>query len=109
MKKRILPTALQFCRLLPIFIGLLNNNVFCQNLTQTIRGTILDVDTHAPLPGTTVVITGTDPVIGSVTDSIGDFRITKVPVGRYDLKFSFIGYEPYVTSFNRKSTHRLND
>ena len=35
---------------------------FSQNLTQTIRGTIVDVDSKLPLTGVTIVIPGTNPI-----------------------------------------------
>jgi hypothetical protein len=41
---------------------------FSQNLTQTVRGTIIDSDNKLPLIGATVIIIGTDPLIGTATD-----------------------------------------
>jgi hypothetical protein len=42
----------------------------------------------------TVNLLNTHPVIGSVTDSLGNFIISNVPVGRYDLEVSYTGYKP---------------
>ena len=53
------------------------------------------MDSQLPLPGATVMIIDSDPVIGTVTDADGNFRLTGIPVGRYNLKVSYIGYEPY--------------
>ena len=64
-----------------------------QNLTQTIKGVVKDADSQQTLPGATVVVMGTDPVIGVVTDNEGGFRLSGIRVGRYDLKISYIGYE----------------
>lgn len=64
-----------------------------QELTQTIRGSIIDQDTQSPLIGATVVIIGSDPIQGSTTDINGDFRIDNVPVGRVSLLVSYVGYE----------------
>jgi len=61
--------------------------------TQTIKGIIVDRSTQSPLPGAAVVILNTTPLIGSTTDINGKFRIEKVPVGRYDVKISYMGYE----------------
>ena len=61
--------------------------------TQTIRGTILDRESKATLPGASVVILGTDPLIGAATDFDGTFEIRNVPIGRHDIQVSFIGYE----------------
>ncbi|MBC6492064.1 carboxypeptidase regulatory-like domain-containing protein [Flavihumibacter stibioxidans] len=61
---------------------------------QSIRGTVLDYASNAPLPFATVVVLGTNPVIGAITDSSGNFQIQNIPVGRYDLQVEFTGYEP---------------
>lgn len=61
--------------------------------TQTIRGTVKDADSHYHMVGVTVVVVGSDPILGAVTDIDGQFAIQKVPVGRVDLKFSFVGYK----------------
>jgi hypothetical protein len=66
---------------------------FSQNLTQTIRGTITDNDSKLPLPGATVIIPGTDPVNGTITDANGIFRLLNIPIGRISLQLSYIGYE----------------
>jgi hypothetical protein len=64
-----------------------------QELTQTIRGTIVDKISKTTLPGATVVLIGSDPLIGSTTDLDGNFKLTKVPVGTHTVKISFIGYK----------------
>jgi hypothetical protein len=66
---------------------------FSQNLTQTVRGTIVDVDSKIPLPGATLVILGTDPLIGTATDVNGEFKLGKIPIGRIAVKISYLGYE----------------
>ncbi len=76
------------------FVGmLLTCAVFAQDLTQTVRGTLIDQDTQTPLIGATVVIIGSDPVKGAVTDMEGNFRIEGVAIGRTNLKISYMGYE----------------
>ncbi len=67
-----------------------------QKLTQTIRGTIKDQDSEMTLIGATVQIIGSDPIKGAVTDIDGTFRIEDVPVGRVDLKITYMGYEDKV-------------
>ena len=71
-------------------------NRFSQGLTQTVRGTITDQDSEFTLIGATVQIVEADPIIGVVTDIDGNFRLENVPVGRVNLKISYIGYEDKV-------------
>lgn len=59
---------------------------------QTIRGTVVDDVTKAPLVGASVVIVGSNPIKGAVADVNGNFSITNVPVGRVNLKVSYMGY-----------------
>ncbi|WP_339867926.1 TonB-dependent receptor [uncultured Algoriphagus sp.] len=76
------------------FVGI--NPLQAQQLTQTIRGTVIDQITKAPMPGATVMIMGSDPVIGITTDVAGDFKITALPLGSYSLKVSFMGFKEII-------------
>ena len=66
---------------------------FSQKLTQTVRGTITDIDSKTPLIGTNVLIVGTDPAIGTTTDFNGTFKLENVQIGRITLRISYLGYE----------------
>jgi hypothetical protein len=59
--------------------------------TQTVRGTILDGASKSPIAGASVLVLGTNN--GTASDAQGRFKLTGVPVGRVNLKISFIGYE----------------
>lgn len=63
-----------------------------QTLTQTIRGTVIDQVTKSPMPGATVMILDTEPLIGAVSDQNGEFKIPHVPLGSHTLRVGFIGY-----------------
>ncbi len=78
--------------LLILTIGI-SSNILAQDIKQTIRGTIVDRETTGPLPGATVILIGSDPLIGTTTGPDGEFRLDQVPVGRQTLRVSFIGYE----------------
>lgn len=65
-------------------------------LTQTIRGTVLDKNLLTPLIGANVLIAGSNPLMGAVTDENGNFKIEKVPIGRVDIKTSYLGYKEEV-------------
>lgn len=64
-----------------------------QNLTQTIKGRVTDVDSRTPLPGATVYLSDVDPPVGTITDENGDFRFEDVVTGRRTLCISYVGYE----------------
>jgi hypothetical protein len=71
---------------------------FSQKLTQTVRGTIIDIDSKLPLAGATVIITGVNPPMGTATDANGNFRLEKVSIGRIALQLSYIGYQSKTVS-----------
>jgi hypothetical protein len=76
-----------------LIITMCTTLVFGQNLKQTVRGTIIDIDNKLPLIGATVIIPGTNPLIGTATDVNGVFRLENIPVGRIAVKISYLGYE----------------
>ena len=53
---------------------------------QTIRGIIIEKNSGNPIPYATVVLLNSQPTIGTVTDSLGNFTLSKVPIGRHDLE-----------------------
>ena len=59
-------------------------------LTQTIRGKIIDQLLQNPLAGATVTLDGLDRSV--ITRSDGSFRFSNVPVGTYQLHVSFVGF-----------------
>jgi len=65
-------------------------------ITQTIRGTVVDAEAHFPLIGVNVVVLNSDPLIGAVSDTKGKYRLKNVPLGRHSLKFSYIGYKDVI-------------
>jgi hypothetical protein len=67
-----------------------------QELTQTIRGRVLDRESQAPVIGASVAVSTTEPVKGAMTDAEGFFKIEKVPVGRHTVKVNYLGYEEQV-------------
>ena len=60
----------------------------------TIRGIITDGASGQALPYASVIVLQTNPVIATTTDSAGYFKLSDLPVGRYDIQGSLIGYEP---------------
>lgn len=74
------------------------NSLFSQTLTQTIKGTVVDKQSQTPLPGVVVQVLNSDPLLGTSTNDRGEFKIERVPIGRWQLKFQVISYkERYIT------------
>ncbi|HEY8893508.1 MAG TPA: TonB-dependent receptor [Niastella sp.] len=65
-------------------------------LTQNIRGTVVDQLLQTPIAGATVIITGTDKKV--VADSMGNFRIPNMAAGTYTLVISHINYNNAIAS-----------
>ena len=74
------------------------NIIFSQTITQTIKGVIVDKQSQTPLPGVVIQILNSNPLLGNSTNEKGEFKITNVPIGRWQIKFSIISYkEKYIT------------
>jgi hypothetical protein len=77
---------------------ILAGSVYAQEITQTIKGSVVDKQSQGPLPGVIVQLLNSDPVKAAVTDMNGEFRITDVPIGRWQLRYKAISYkEKFVT------------
>lgn len=88
---------LSFLRLMLLSVFLLSAmSAHAQNYTQTVRGRVIDVDSKSPLPGVSVFIQGSSPLIGGASDLNGNFRLSNVPVGRQTVKAVLLGYEEVV-------------
>ena len=86
-----------FLRLFFIAIALtITGAAVGQNITQSIRGQVVDKQSLTPLPGVNVILVGSaesGQLIGAATDLDGYFELAEVPIGRVSLQFSMIGYE----------------
>lgn len=76
-----------------ILLLISNALAYSQALTQTVRGTVLDKVSKTPLPGASVIVINSSPLIGSTTDSEGNFKLSNVPLGTQGIHISFIGYK----------------
>jgi hypothetical protein len=85
--------------LLVVILAFNSFSAFSQSvLKQTVRGEIIDADTKTPLIGATIIVEGTDPLIGTIAGADGNFRLDGVPLGRNNFKASYVGYEPFTLS-----------
>jgi len=64
-----------------------------QNIRQDIRGQIKDNITEEPLPGANIILIGSNPVTGTISDINGNFVLNEVPVGSVSIRVSFMGYK----------------
>ena len=72
---------------------------FAQELTQTLRGRVIDKESKIPLTGVHVVLSSdTTDFVGAVTDIDGYFRLEGVRLGRQAVRLSFLGYQQRVIS-----------
>lgn len=90
---------------------------------QNIRGKVVDRASNTTLPFANVVVLNTDPQRGTTTDTDGNFLLEDLPVGRYILQVSYMGYttiqlpeiqlgsarEVYVTAAIEETMHDISE
>ncbi|MFN3445674.1 MAG: TonB-dependent receptor [Bacteroidia bacterium] len=59
---------------------------------QIIKGVVTDKNSSVPVGYAQVIILNSKPLIGSVTDSMGNFTLSPVSPGRYVIEVAMIGY-----------------
>ncbi|MFK8036709.1 MAG: carboxypeptidase-like regulatory domain-containing protein [Crocinitomicaceae bacterium] len=71
--------------------------MFGQEITQNIRGNIVDADTKMPLIGCTVkIIDVKEKMFGDVSDVSGEYAVRNVPIGKHSVEYKFVGYNPII-------------
>ena len=74
-----------------LILGLSFSSVYGQ---QTVKGKVVDLESQFPLPGVNVQFINGEFNDGVATDMNGNFKIENVPLGRKQIRFTFIGYTP---------------
>ena len=83
MKKKLIILSLLF----------LCGYIYTQNgIYQNIKGVVLDNDMELPLIGASIIILETNPIVGTISDTDGKFKIENIPIGKIDLQISYVGY-----------------
>ncbi len=72
-----------------------------------ISGKVTTSDDGSPLQGANVYIEGT--YFGAATDREGNYRISKIPSGSYELKVSYMGYETITRNVTIRSGRTLSE
>jgi hypothetical protein len=67
-----------------------------QTFTQTIRGSVIDIISQAPIPFATVILINSDPALGTGADINGNFQLKNVPVGMWSMKITCLGYKEQI-------------
>lgn len=82
-----------------LVVFFLSASLLCQGQggTQAISGTVIDKETQLPVPGATVYVKDTDPLIGTITDNFGRYKLTNVPLGRREVVCTSVGYSTYIS------------
>ena len=63
---------------------------------QVVKGKVVDLESQFPLPGVNVKFIDGEFDAGAATDINGQFKIENVPLGRHQVRITFIGYKPLV-------------
>ena len=87
----LIRVAIFFCLLV------LANLSRAQNLTQSIKGTVVDKDTRRPLAGATVSAVDDSLHQAVLSKENGEFVLTNLPVGRRRIQCSYSGYANFIT------------
>jgi len=74
-----------------IIVLLLGYFSFAQ--TGIIKGLVIDKQSEQPLDGATVQLLNTETATGVITNFDGRFTLADVPLGRQQIRVSYIGYE----------------
>ncbi|PWJ44209.1 TonB-dependent receptor [Sediminitomix flava] len=74
-----------------LIIILIAQQAVAQNITQEIKGKVIDVITGEPLIGATVSIENTNT--GAITNQDGHYTLESVSVGRHTIVVSYMGYK----------------
>ncbi len=78
--------------IIPVIFSFLSFAISAQSV-QNIKGQIIDKQSELPLIGATVILLDVEPTKGTTTDLDGYFSLIDIPLGRYNLGVSYLGYE----------------
>ena len=81
-----------------VFLFSLFSAFFFGQSTQTIRGKVIEKNTQSPIFYAHVWTVVNENIMETVTDSLGNFVIEKVPVGRREVYAKALGYEDFMAS-----------
>lgn len=62
-------------------------------ITSRLRGVVTEKQTLQPVSGANIVLPGTTPQRGTITDDYGRFVFDQLPVGTYQVQVSYLGFK----------------
>lgn len=71
--------------------------VQAQPLTQMLKGRVIDSQSKAPLAGATITVLNISPLLGTVTDANGQYYLPEVPLGRQQIRSTYMGYHEQIS------------
>ena len=77
---------------IPLLIVLLSS---LSMASVNLIGTIVNKDNNHLLIGANVILVQDDKINGTATDGLGNYVISNINLGKYDLIVSYIGYDTY--------------
>lgn len=69
------------------------SSLSAQNYRQTVKGLIIDKESHAPIEFASVMLKNTTYSKSTISNENGEFKLSDVPVGRVTLQISCMGYQ----------------
>ena len=61
-------------------------------MTQSVRGQVIDKNSKLPIEGATVSVVNSDPYLATGTDAQGYFKLSNVPIGRQSIAVSSLNH-----------------
>jgi hypothetical protein len=77
-----------------LFLSLITHLTFSQN--SIIKGNVIEEKTGKTLPGVNVIIKETK--FSTITDLDGNYIIKNIPPGKYEIEFSYFGFQTKIVS-----------
>jgi hypothetical protein len=77
-----------------LFLSLITHLTFSQN--SIIKGNVIEEKTGKTLPGVNVIIKETK--FSTITDLDGNYIIKNIPAGKYEIEFSYFGFQTKIVS-----------
>ena len=77
-----------------LFLSLITHLTFSQN--SIIKGNVIEEKTGKTLPGVNIIIKETK--FSTITDLDGNYIIKNVPPGKYEIEFSYFGFQTKIVS-----------